>query len=241
MPTPMSIPHALIRFPLLLALLAFVLWTAKTGIAGVYSFQAQSYLELWQHQRSLNPQYTAPPEQYEQVLQLHKNILSLTSYNGDYWTNFADMQLWSLSTAVNIHQIQQKQRQADILNAYRTALTLRPTWPHAYIRFALIKAHFDEVDDELNIAMQKAYQLGAWESDVLRPTVELGLALWPKLHANTQQVVASAVEHAITWQVSDDINSKERIFALSLVGAYQKTAQICALMTSVGQQKANCL
>jgi hypothetical protein len=237
----MSTPYSLVRFPLILVLLAFVLWAAKTGLAGIYSFQAQSYLELWQHQRNLNPQYTAPPEQYEQVLQQHQNILSLTSYNGDYWTAFAEMQLWSLATTVNMPQIQQTQRKADILNAYRTALRLRPTWPYAYIRLALIKAHFGEVDDELNIAMQKAYQLGAWESDVLRPTIELGLALWPQLQAKTQQTVANAVEHAITWQVSDDINNKERIFALSLVGAYQKTAQICALMTPIGQQKANCL
>ena len=49
----LSLHHPLLRFPLLLAVLAFAVWTAKTGIAGVYSFQAKRYLELLQHKRHL--------------------------------------------------------------------------------------------------------------------------------------------------------------------------------------------
>jgi hypothetical protein len=35
------------------------------------------------------------------------------------------------------------------------------------------------------------------------------------------------------------MNTKERIFALSLVGAYQKQQEICALMSIENQKKSN--
>jgi len=238
MPT-LSIYHPLIRFPLLLAVLAFAVWTAKTGIAGVYSFQANSYLELWQHQRQLNPDYVPSPQQYEQVQQQHQQILSLIHYNGDYWTAYADMQLWYLANTPNITPTQQKQLKEGILSAYDTAIKQRPTWPYAYINFAIIKARFGEIDDSFKNAVQKANHLGTWEADVIHPTIELGLALWSQLDAKTQQVVASAVERSITWKVSAAQNQKEKIFALSLVGAYQKQAEICALMSNQGQKAAN--
>ena len=235
----LSLHHPLLRFPLLLAVLAFAVWTAKTGIAGVYSFQANSYLELWQHQRHLNSNYAPSAQQYEQVQQQHQQILSLIPYNGDYWTAYADMQFWYLANTPNITPATQQQLKKNILSAYETAIKQRPTWPYAYMSFAIIKARFGDIDDDFKSALQKANHLGTWEAEVIHPTLELGLALWPQLDATTQQVVANAVERSLTWKVSAAQNQKERIFALSLVGAYQKQAQICALMTPNGQKAAN--
>lgn len=236
----MSISHPVIRFPLILLLLAFAWWASKTGLAGLYSFQANSYLELWQHQRMTNPQYTITDSQYQELRQKHQQILSFTHYNGDFWTSFAQMQFWYLYNTPQLTLKQQLQFKDNILSAYRTAISLRPTWPYTFADFAVAKANFGEYDAEFIEALNKANQLGARESYVIHTTLELGLAAWNKLPISSQKVVANAVERSVTWQLNDRLNQKERIFALSLVGYYQKLTDVCALMTTVGQQKANC-
>lgn len=238
MPT-LSISHPLLRFPLVLAVLAFAVWTAKTGIAGVYSFQASSYLELWQHQRTSTVGYVVPAQQYEQVQQQHQQILSLIPYNGDYWTAYADMQFWYLANTPNIEPSKQYKMKEDILSAYNTAIQQRPTWPYAYMSFALIKARFGDIDNEFKHALQQANRLGQREVDVIRPTVELGLILWPQLDDKTRRVVASAVERSATWKLNEAQNQKQKIFALSLVGFHQKQAEICRLMSPQGQKATN--
>lgn len=236
----MLISHPVLRFPLIVLLLAFAWWTGKTGLAGLYSFQANSYLELWQHQRMINPEYTITNTKYQELRQQHKHILSLTHYNGDYWTSFAQMQLWYLYNTPQLTPTQQAQFKQDILAAYRTAISLRPTWPYTFADFAIAKANFGEYDTEFVDALHKANQLGARESYVIHTTLELGLTVWNQLPLSSQKVVANAVERSVTWQLNEQLNQKERIFALSLVGFYQKLPEVCALMTTIGQQKANC-
>lgn len=238
MPT-LSISHPLLRFPLLLAVLAFAWWAAKTGQAGIYQFQANSYVELWQHQRLKNPEFQVSQQDYEFALDKSRQVLNLTTYNADYWTAIADMQLWYLSNTTNLSIVKQTAIKADILAAYRTALKQRPTWPYSYASFATVKARFGEIDGEFIHALHKANQLGARERDVIRITIELGLILWTQLDKSTQKLVANAVERSITWDLDTKLNSKERIFALSLVGAYQKQAEICALMSVEGQKISN--
>ena len=238
MPT-LSISHPLLRFPLLLAALAFAWWAAKTGQAGIYQFQANSYVELWQHQRLKNPDFQVSNEQYQSTLDKSRQALNLVPYNTDYWTTIADMQLWYLSNTANIPITQQTIIKSDIFAAYRTALKQRPTWPYSYSNFAAIKARFGEVDSEFIHALHKANQLGANETEVIHITIELGLILWSQLDKSTQKLVANAVERSITWDSSSKLNNKERVFALSLVGAYQKQAEICALMSVEGQKISN--
>lgn len=234
-----TLTHPLLRLPLFLLVLAFAWWAAKTGQAGIYHFQANSYLELWQHQHLKIPEFQVSQQDYEFTLDKSRQVLKLTNYNADYWTAIADMQLWYLSHTANLPMAQQIMIKADILTAYRTALKQRPTWPYSYSSFALIKARFGEIDDEFIHALHKANQLGARERDVIRITVELGLILWTQLDKNTQKLVANAIERSITWDLDTKLNNKERIFALSLVGAYQKQAEICALMSVEGQKISN--
>lgn len=237
MPT-LSISHFLLRFPLLLLTAAFAWWAAKTGLAGFYHFQANSHLELWQHQQLKNPDFQISNQQYETILAQNHQVLDLIKYNADYWTAIADMQLWYLSNTANIPPEKQHTIKQDILRAYRTALQQRPTWPYSYANFAVIKARFGEIDAELIHALHQANQRGHHEAEIIRITVELGLILWPQLDINTQKLVANAVERAITWDLGPKLSSKERIFALSLVGFHQKQAQICALISPEGQKLA---
>mgnify|MGYP003329677613 FL=1 len=149
------------------------------------------------------------------------------------------MQMWYLANTANIPIDTQKIIKEEILAGYRTALAQRPTWPYSHIAFAVIKARFGDIDAEFIKSLHEANRLGKNEVTVIRPTVELGLALWPQLDTNTHKLIANAVERSISWNLNEQLNTKERIFALSLVGMYHKQKEICALMSAENQQKSN--
>lgn len=235
----LSITHQILRWSLIVLVAVFAIWAAQTGLAGLYQFQAKSHVEAWQHQRSSNANYQVSPEEYNNVAALFRQSIQLTPYNGDFLTTFADMQLWYLAATPQLSTEQQQRIKQEILANYRTAIAQRPTWPYTYASFAIIKARFGEIDAEFKHALHAANRLGKNEVDVIRITVELGLALWSQLDLNSHKLIANAVERSISWNLSEALNAKQRIYALSLVGMYQKQQEICALMSIENQKKSN--
>lgn len=235
----LSLTHPAIRFPLIAMTSIFAIWAAQTGLAGWYQFQANSHLEAWQNLRNTTPNYVVSPQQYEEINQKYQKSIIFTPYNADFLTARAEMQLWYLANTPNIPLEKQKQIKEEILTSYRTALKLRPTWPYSYAAFAVIKARFGDIDAEMVEALHKANKLGANEAQIIHITIELGLALWNQLDSDTHKIIANAVERSISWRLNEQMNAKERVFALSLVGAYQKQKEICALMSVENQQKSN--
>lgn len=235
----LSLRHLSVRLPLIALCLAFATWTAMTGIAGLYNFQANSYLELWNQQLAKNNAYQATPEDYQTALFASQRAIELTPYNGDFLTYAADLQMWQL---LNNHSLSNKEKQAlqtEILTYYRVALKQRPTWANTYANFAIAKTRLNQIDTEMQHALQTANRLGAHEVDILHITIELGLFLWPKLDHGTRLTVASAIERSLTWNLNEKLNQKERVFALSLVGVYQLQKEICPLLTPQSQESSN--
>jgi len=235
----LSIAHPAIRFPLIVMAAAFAIWAGQTGLAGLYQFQAQSHFETWQNLRNTKVGYQVSATEYQQVSDKYRQSIAFTPYNADFYTAFADMQIWYLANTPNIPFNTQKAIKEEILTGYRSALAKRPTWPYSHIAFAVIKARFGDIDAEFIKSLHEANRLGKNEVTVIRPTVELGLALWPQLDTNTHKLIANAVERSISWNLNEELNTKERIFALSLVGMYHKQKEICALMSAENQQKSN--
>ncbi len=235
----LSLRHLSVRLALIASCLAFATWAAMTGIAGLYNFQANSYLALWNQQIAKNNTYQATDDDYQTALYASKRAIELTPYNGDYLTSAADIQMWHLLTNRQLSVKEKLALQHEILTYYRTALKQRPTWAYTYANFAVAKARFNQIDAEMQHALQTANRLGAREVGVLHITLELGLFLWPKLDHDTRLTVASAIERSLTWQLNEQLNEKERVFALSLVGVYKLAKQICPLLTPQSQESSN--
>jgi hypothetical protein len=60
-----------------------------------------------------------------------------------------------------------------------------------------------------------------------------------QLNTETHLAIAAAIERSLTWQLGDRLNNRELIFALSLVGAYERQADICPLLTAESQKISN--
>ena len=235
----LSLPSFAVRLPLLAFGLSFAVWTGMTGIAGLHNFQANAYLELWNQQLLKNNAYQPTDSDYEMVLHASQRSIELTPYNADYQILTANLHMWQLLNNKTLSPTQQKSLKKDILNYYRTALTQRPSWPYTYADFATTKARFGEIDAEMQQALRTANKLGAREIDVLHITLELGLPLWNQLNTETRLAIAGAVERSLTWQLGDRLNNRELVFALSLVGAYERQADICPLLTPESKKIAN--
>ena len=204
-----------VRFVLIILTLAFAMWAGMTGIAGLYNFQANSFLELWHQQLSKNNSYQTTDDDYQTAVYASKRAIELTP------------------------SAQKSALKTEILQYYRTALKQRPTWAYTHINFAVSKVIFGEIDTEMQQAIQTANRLGFNEPDVIHITLELGLQLWSQLNHSTRMTVASAVERSVTWQLNEKMNMKERIFALSLVGVYHLEKDICPLLTPSSQADSN--
>lgn len=228
-----------VRFVLIILSLSFTIWAGVTGIAGLYNFQANSFLELWNQQIAKNNSYQTTDDDYQTAVYASKRAIELTPYNGDYLTSAADIKMWQYRNNRALSPAQKSALKTEVLDYYRTALKQRPTWAYTYINFAVTKAIFAEIDTEMQQAIQIANRLGFNEPDVIHITLELGLPLWNQLNQSTRLTVASAVERSVTWRLNEKMNIKERIFALSLVGVYHLEKEICPLLTPSSRADSN--
>jgi tetratricopeptide (TPR) repeat protein len=235
----LSLPSFAVRLPLLAFGLSFAVWAGMTGIAGLNSFQANAYLELWNQQLFKNNAYHSTNSDYETALHASQRAIELTPYNADYQILAANIQMWQFLNNKTLSPTQRDSLKQEILNYYRSALKQRPSWPYTYADFAATKVRFGEVDAEMQHALQTANKWGAREVEILHITLEIGLPLWNQLNTETRLVTANAVEQSLTWQLGDRLNNRELIFALSLIGAYERQADICPLLTPASKKTAN--
>lgn len=72
----------------------------------------------------------------------------------------------------------------EALQAYRVAVSSRPTWPYNWVNLASIKLHLLQFDEEFDHAMQQAFEYGPWRSDINQGLAEIGFIAWPRLNAD---------------------------------------------------------
>jgi hypothetical protein len=82
----------------------------------------------------------------------------------------------------------------DAHTRFRQALLQRPTSPFLWANLALTKLYLNEIDAELLLALRRADELGPWEPTVQQTALFVGLAVWPKLDPDLQQMLARTVE-----------------------------------------------
>jgi hypothetical protein len=235
----LSLNPSFIRLPLMALGLLFAMWSAMTGIAAIDYFRSQGYLEAWDYQLSQKSDYQIPANEYQDALTAAQHALALVPYNSDYQMMVANMLTWQLSNTGVLPPAQRETLTNDVLTIYRKAITQRPSWPYSYSQFAITKLKLGQIDQEMMAALQKANQLGPREIAIIHLTIKLGMTWWPQLDQATQLVVAGAIDRSLSWNLSEQLNARERLYALSLVGLYQRQADICPLLTTHSEYVTN--
>jgi hypothetical protein len=96
-----------------------------------------------------------------------------------------------------IHQYQQ-QLLAEAIANYRTATTLRPTFPYSWVYLALSKSLRGEQDAEMWSAFDKALKFGRSEPAVQQTLVRIAFSLWPQVSAERKMAIVAMVDSAHT-------------------------------------------
>jgi len=104
---------------------------------------------------------------------------------------------------------------------YKRSISIRPTWPYAWVSLALVKYRLGETDDEFYHALHKADELGPWEPGVQRVIVDVGLHYWKSLSRNERKFVLNIIEkslrHTDRQHSIDVLKLSKRFGALELV------------------------
>ena len=89
------------------------------------------------------------------------------------------------------------------ITAYRTAITLRPAWPEGWAHLARQKAIAGQVDEEFDLAIERATTLGHWEMLVHLLITETGLMAWPSLSPISRTAVIANLERGLSLPRTD--------------------------------------
>ncbi len=89
------------------------------------------------------------------------------------------------------------------LEAYRTAVELRPTWPYTWVRLAYSKQMLQEFDAEFAHALSQAATLGPTRIGVHQELAALGLSAWQQLTPEQRQAILGSVRFSVAYGHSD--------------------------------------
>ncbi len=229
----MSVPpinSPFIRIPLIAVALLFAIWSGMTGIAAIDYFRTQSYLEAWAYQSTQNPAYKIPDADFQDALADAEQGVQLIPYNSDYHVALADILTKQFTSSANLSAETRQLLATDIVNHYRIGIKQRPSWPYTQAQFAMTKIKLGQIDQEMMLALQKANALGPREVDIIHNTISIGLSLWDQLDHNTQLTVVSAIDRSLSWDLGDELNAKESLYAISFIGLFHRQAEVCPLL-----------
>ncbi|MFZ0487709.1 MAG: hypothetical protein WAL83_11985 [Arenicellales bacterium] len=79
----------------------------------------------------------------------------------------------------------------------KAALVRRPSWFEAWILLALVKFQANEVDHEMNVALEKSIETGQFETTVHHGLSYVGLRVWDRLGPRLQKSIVETLDIAL--------------------------------------------
>ena len=187
MPKPLSLLLAL----LLIALSAVA---AAFGVAGIYRNEAASLIQQWDWPEDEPGPTAGAWEQVQRYLWLANRLAPLDAQILD---DLGELYELRADEAPDSEDGSDADRERA-LGLYRQALALRPAWPYTWADVALLKLTQKHIDAEFALALQRALELGPWQSPVQASIASGGLAVWDKLPEWLQTDVEQAVARGLS-------------------------------------------
>lgn len=119
---------------------------------------------------------------------------------------------------------------------YKKAISVRPTWPYAWVNLALVKYRLGETDDEFYYALHKADELGAWEPGVQRVIVDIGLHYWNSLSRDEREFVLQIIDKSLKHSIR-----QHSVDVLDLTKRYGKLELMCLIHEDIGFVNEYCM
>ena len=218
---------------LALACLPYIFWSGSNMMAGIYDFKARAFIEAWEHQNlqaSLQNAEFIPGAADLATAQNHaRRAVQLSPRHAGFHQTLGDTLYWNYKGL--IQNPGRSSQNIEMLDAYRSAIKLRPTFPDYYLRLARAKIMTGVYDQELILALQNSRRFGPWKPNNMYDTVELGLWSWPHLAPPARQVIIDVIEQSQRWQLDERMNIRNSVAIWNLVVAYNRKTDICPMLS----------
>jgi tetratricopeptide (TPR) repeat protein len=118
---------------------------------------------------------------------------------------------------------------------YKESISIRPSWPYAWVNLALVKYRLGETDDEFYHALHKADELGPWEPGVQRVIVDIGLHSWNSLSHDERNFVLNIIDKSLNHSIR-----KHSINVLDLTKRYGLLELVCLIHEDIDYVEQYC-
>ena len=119
---------------------------------------------------------------------------------------------------------------------YKKSISIRPSWPYAWVNLALVKYRLGETDNEFYHALHKADELGAWEPGVQRVIVDVGLHYWNSSSRDEREFVLHIIDKSLRHSIRG-----HSVDVLDLTKRYGKLELVCLIHEDIGFVNEYCL
>lgn len=154
-----------------------------------------------------------------------ENAKRLNPNDANYYQLEGILHEWRLYTVgtsdSQIEQVAFLQLAAD---AYRISVSLRPAWPYAWAQLARQKSFLGQIDEEFDLALERATTLGAWEQQVHQIINEIGLLRWENLNTASRAAVIGNLQRGLS------LNGTDALLLNSLQTSELFPATLCPLL-----------
>jgi len=209
---------------IMLICLVGIYYSVRISIADTQAYKAKYLLSKWETSAKL-------PEKEEVEVALDEVTSAL------YWepksTEYMDLKAHVLTYKGLVHwkENQFSDITGEAIQLYQESTKLRPKWPYAWARLALVKAYRGEVDALFSTAMARASKYGPWEPNVQKTIIEAGLYSWSYLDASTKKHLLETIQRSLRYQSKKVQGIIKRYELLVSVCGYltinKKTRQLC--------------
>lgn len=194
-------------------------------LAGIASEHAELALRNWQ-------QSDSPPSEGYWSMSLQRAETAVERapvVNGEYLDRLGRVLLWGPLVAPEGSAVESQQQGA--LQAFRQSVEVRPAWPWSWLRLAYAKQGLQQMDDEFDLAIHRASELGAGRVEMDSDLAALGFSAWGDLTTSQRTVILKAAGRSAAYSK----NEAQQMY--NLASASGLVTQLCWSLGSAVKAK----
>jgi len=222
--SPINKTRLYIAVPIMLICLLAIYYSLRLVVADTYAYKARYHLSKWEKEARL------PVEaEVEGALLQASSALYWDSNNTEYMDLKAHLIMYQGLVYWGDKAFSEMTDEA--VKLYRHSTEVRPKWPYAWARLALVKAYRGEFDGVFSEAVARAVKNGAWEPNVQKDIAEAGLYGWDYLSRATKRDLVANIQRGLSFQ---------KRAMLEVVGRHDKKVEVCSHMTNNKRSREFC-
>lgn len=216
--------YLIVVIPIVLVIAIGAYYSVRIAVADVYAYKAKYLLGIWEKGSRL-----PTAEEADYAVEKASDALEWEPNNTEYMDlkahvlTYKGLLYWGDGRFSDITD--------ESVELYVKATAIRPKWPYAWARLALVKAYRGEFDALFVMAMENSVNYGPWEPGVQKTVTEAGLYGWNNLTKTTRVELISNIQRGLSFNFKAIEKTLNR---------YKKKNLVCTYLQGNDKRKKLC-